>query len=290
MQHSKGMHVVTLICASAFLITCAPPGAGPSSGSEPDADAARSMADTGSTISTRFPVPAGLHRTSADATTFGSYLRQLPLKPQGSAVYLYNDDLKWNQRAHAAVVDMSVGTKDLQQCADATMRLRAEYLFASGRQDDIAFDFTNGFRAEWDRWRRGERIKVSGNECSWTSGGKADASHEQLLKFMALVFTYAGTLSLERELMNAGTAELEIGDVFVQGGSPGHAVIVVDKAEDGSGHKVFMLAQSYMPAQEIHVLLNHRHPELGAWFTLAGDDKLYTPEWTFEWADRKRWP
>lgn len=248
------------------------------------------MADTGSTIATRFPTLAGFQRTGSEATTFGSYLRQLPLKPQGTAVHLYNGDLKWNQRAHAAVVDMSVGTKDLQQCADATMRLRAEYLFASGRQDEIAFNFTNGFRAEWKRWRNGDRIKVNGNECTWTSGSIVDASHEQLIRFLTVVFTYAGTLSLERELMNAGTAELEIGDVFIQGGSPGHAVIVVDKAEDESGLKAFMLAQSYMPAQEIHVLLNQKHPDLGAWFILGGDDELYTPEWTFDWGDRKRWP
>ncbi|QQR86791.1 MAG: DUF4846 domain-containing protein [Flavobacteriales bacterium] len=264
--------------------------AGPSSGSPPVVDAAGPAADTGATIAIRFPEPTGFQRTSYEATTFGSYLRQLPLKPPGTAVLLYNGDLKWNQRAHAAVVDMSVGTKDLQQCADATMRLRAEYLFASGKQDDIAFNFTSGFRAEWKRWRAGERIKVNGNKCSWTYGGEADASHEQLLKFLTMVFTYAGTLSLDRELVNPPTSGPEIGDVFIQGGSPGHAVIVVDEVEDGSGRKAFLLAQSYMPAQVIHVLLNQKHPELGAWFIFDGDDKLYTPEWTFEWGDRKRWP
>lgn len=290
MQHSKGMHMVTLICAAALLATCTPPVAGPTVASLPDVTEAVSVTDTGSIIATRFPTLAGFQRNGSEATTFGTYLSQLPLKPQGTAVHLYNGDLKWNQRAHAAVVDMSVGTKDLQQCADATMRLRAEYLFASGRQDEIAFNFTNGFRAEWKRWRNGDRIKVNGNECTWTSGSIVDASHEQLIRFLTVVFTYAGTLSLERELMNAGTAELEIGDVFIQGGSPGHAVIVVDKAEDENGLKAFMLAQSYMPAQEIHVLLNQKHPDLGAWFILDGDDELYTPEWTFDWGDRKRWP
>lgn len=222
--------------------------------------------------------------------SFGAYLRQMTLKPQGAAVHLYNGELKWNQRAHAAVVDMTVGDKDLQQCADATMRMRAEFLFASGRQDEIAFNFTNGFRAEWKRWRKGERIKVVGNECNWTSGGGVDASHEQLLRFLALVFTYAGTLSLERELVNASTDGLEIGDVFIQGGSPGHAVMVMDKAVDGSGRTAFLLAQSYMPAQEIHVLVNHKRAELGSWFILGNGDQLCTPEWTFDWSDRKRWP
>ena len=50
---------------------------------------------------------------------------------------------------------------------------------------------------------------------------------------------------------------LQPGDVFIKGGSPGHAVIVVDVAiYTQTGKKVFLLAQSYMPAQQIHILVN----------------------------------
>ena len=45
---------------------------------------------------------------------------------------------------------------------------------------------------------------------------------------------------------------MQIGDVLIQGGSPGHAVIVVDMAENpATGEKLYLLAQSYMPAQDI---------------------------------------
>jgi hypothetical protein len=40
-------------------------------------------------------------------------------------VLLYNGAPKFRQDVHAAVIDIDVGTRDLQQCADATMRLRA---------------------------------------------------------------------------------------------------------------------------------------------------------------------
>lgn len=241
------------------------------------------------TIALRFDAPTGFERTIEDPTSFPAYLRELPLKPFTATVRLYTGRSKSNQGVHAAVIDISVGERDLQQCADAVMRLRAEYLYAAGRQDEIAFNFTSGFRAEWRRWRKGERIKVEGNACRWVPGRTADGSHAELLRFLDMVFTYAGTLSLQRELRPA-PADLRIGDVFIQGGSPGHAVIVVDAAQHADGRTAFLIAQSYMPAQDIHVLKNAEHPELGAWYILNGDDRLYTPEWTFDWGDRRRWP
>ena len=51
--------------------------------------------------------------------------------------------------------------------------------------------------------------------------------------------------------------DIEIGDVFIQTGNPyGHAIIIVDVAINKNKEKIFMLAQSYMPAQEIHILKN----------------------------------
>lgn len=57
--------------------------------------------------------------------------------------------------------------------------------------------------------------------------------------------------------------ETKIGDVFIKGGFPGHAVMVVDIAVDESTQeKVFLLAQSYMPAQEIQILKNPNNSHL----------------------------
>lgn len=246
-------------------------------------------ADT--TVVLRFMPPPGYSRPACVAGSFASFLRDLPLKKPGLPVLKYDGRMKNRQDVHAAVLNVSVGTKDLQQCADAVMRLRAEFLYANGRQDEIAFEFTSGFKAEWKHWRMGERIKVDGSACRWVPGHAPDASREQLLHYLEMVFTYAGTLSLQRELARGpGSRDLDIGDVFIQGGSPGHAVIVVDKALDAKGRTVFLLAQSYMPAQDVHVLKNLRHPEMGAWFILDGDDSLCTPEWTFAWSGRRHWP
>jgi hypothetical protein len=242
------------------------------------------------TVGSRFAPPVGYTRAALATGSFGAYLRSLPLKPEGAGVHLFDGRLKNNQGVHAAVIDMSVGTTDLQQCADAVMRLRAEFLFAADRKDEIAFNFTNGFKAPFSRWTKGERIRVQGNNCSWTHSGKAGAAPADLLDYLQVVFTYAGTASLSAELVECASTAVQPGDVFIQGGHPGHAVIVVDVASDGKGSQVFLLAQSYMPAQEIHVLKNLQNPDLSPWFKLNDGAELKTPEWTFGWDQRKRWP
>ena len=105
---------------------------------------------------------------------------------------------------------------------------------------------------------------------------------------MDIIFAYAGTLSLEKELIPVHISEIQIGDVFIQGGSPGHAVIIVDLAEDINGNKIFLLAQSYMPAQDIHVLKNPENREISPWYSVNFEADLKTPEWTFKKSDLKR--
>ncbi len=234
----------------------------------------------------RFSPPPGTSRVPAAPGTFAHHLRQLTVKPTGTPVLLHNGRPKSRQDVHVAVLDIPVGTRDLQQCADAVIRLRAEHLHRQGRNKDIRFHFTNGFLAEWDRWRLGERIAVSGNTVRWVAGGDRNDRPENLRAYLDQVFIYAGTRSLHQELRPADGSTVEAGDVFIQGGSPGHAVLVVDVAQDKDGRAFMMLAQSYMPAQDIHVL---KGPVAGAWYEFRAGPVLTTPEWTFQWSDQRKW-
>lgn len=242
----------------------------------------------GNTIEKRFPVPINFERTNEKNNSFGYFLRNLPLKKEGALVKYHDGDSKPNI-AYVAVVDLPIGDKNLHQCADAVMRLRADYLFSEKQYDKIHFNFTNGFRVDYSKWREGYRIAVKGNKTSWVKKQKADVSAKAYWDYLEQIFQFAGTASLEKELKAVtSVSDIQIGDVFIKGGFPGHAVIVVDMAVNKQGKKMFMLAQSYMPAQELQILRNINDSKLSPWYSEDFGEILVTPEWTFKKSHLKR--
>ncbi|MCL6459756.1 MAG: DUF4846 domain-containing protein [Gorillibacterium sp.] len=241
------------------------------------------LATEGLTLDTRIQVPAGYERALATEGSFQAYLRTMKLKPHGAKVHYYNGKVKNKRGVYVAVADIAIGDRDLHQCADAVMLLRAQYLYDQQRYEEIHFNFTNGFKAEYAKWREGYRIAVEGNAVTWVKNGTAGDTEPSFRKFMDMVFAYAGTLSLEQELLPIAQEDMQIGDVFIIGGSPGHAVIVVDMAVNlVSGEKLYLLAQSYTPAQDTQILANPKDKTLSPWYSLQGAKGVQTPEWTFE--------
>lgn len=238
----------------------------------------------------RIPSPDGFNRMLTPVLSFASWLQHIPLKPGNPAIELYDGSLKQYQEGHAAVIDIPVGTKDLQQCADAIMRLYAEYLYSINANDKIRFHITSGDTIAFRTWINGYRPSVSGNIVSWHKTAPQDSTYHTLSKFLDFIYSYAGSHSLSQQLKLVSDVEtMQIGDIFIQGGFPGHAVIVVDMAEDPqTDRKTFLLAQSYMPAQDIHILKNLNDPEFDPWYVLDFGDTLSTPEWTFYKNDLKR--
>lgn len=231
--------------------------------------------------------PQGFQRVDADA--YGSYLRNLPLKPYGTPVKLHDGRFKSYQDGAYSVIDMEIGTQDLQQCADAVMRLRAEYLWHSNQYDKIHFNFTNGMRVDYSKWAQGYRIRVSGNNTSWYKSTAEDYSYQTFRKYMDQIFMYAGTASLSQELVPVSADDLKIGDIFIVGGHPGHAMVIVDIAEDRFGNKAILVAQSYMPAQDIHIVTNLNNRQTTPWYIINNKTKhISFPEYYFTMDQIKR--
>lgn len=239
---------------------------------------------------TDIAVPQGFERTANDSASFAYWLRQLPLKPDTARIHLYDGRLKQYQSANYRVLDLPIGHRDLQQCADAVIRLRSDYLFDHGRWRDIAFNFTSGDRTGFEQWANGWRPSVNGNDVTWHQSHPIDSSRDVYGEYLETVFMYAGSYSLKKEMHEvANIHSIQIGDCFIQGGFPGHVVIVVDMAVDTlSGEKLVLLAQGFTPAQDIHVIRNFDDDHLNPWYAVGRGERLVTPEWTFEWSDLRR--
>lgn len=213
------------------------------------------------------PLPEGYERLLLAKESFGEWLRAINLK-KDDRVYLYDGSLKRNQSAQFAVLEIPVGKKDLQQCADAVMRLRAEYLFEQGRYSEIVFRDNDDTPYAW---------KGKNNKQGFES-------------YLQTVFGMCGTASLEKQLKPVCERhEMQPGDVFIKGGFPGHAMIVVNVALNKKRNKVFMLAQSYMPAQDIHIVRNPLDEEISPWFEETATDNIATPEWVFSQSQLRSW-
>ncbi len=241
----------------------------------------------------QIPTPEGYTRVDLPKGSFGDWLRYVPLKSKGSKVYYFNGQEKYNQSVHHSVLDIDVGKRDLQQCADAVMRLKAEYHYGRKEMDKIHFNFTSGHKVAFSDWSKGRKPIIRGNKVLFSNpNGSNNTSYRNFQKYLISIFSYAGTASLSKELRRKNIQSIESGDVFIQGGFPGHAIIVMDMAKNATGQKIFLIAQSYMPAQSIHILknLNDSTGELnGVWYKIPEGSDFDTPEWGFTTSDLKSW-
>jgi len=243
----------------------------------------------GLTIKDRYLPIEGYLRVEYEEGSFAEFLRNQKLKPYGEKVLYYDGREKSPKGVYDSVFDVDIGNRDLHQCADAIMLLRAEYLYSQELYDEISFNFVSGFKAEYKKWMNGYKIDVKGNNVEYYKAAEPSNSYEDFRKYMDMVFAYSGTLSLENELISVSIDNMNIGDVFIVGGSPGHAVIVVDMAVNASGEKIFLLAQSYMPAQQTQLLINPMDNDISPWYSLKGKERLITPQWTFDLDTLKGW-
>ena len=117
--------------------------------------------------------PVGYTRVDG---SYAEWLRELPLKKKGSKVKLYTGGNARYQWLSTGVVDLPM-LSNAEQCADMTMRLRAEYLFSQGRYSEIQFTDVNGNRLQYH-------------------GG---ASREALEKYLRKVYGVCSTFSVSRE-------------------------------------------------------------------------------------------
>lgn len=222
-----------------------------------------------STVALAFPPPRGAVR--ADADPFGDSLRDLPVRAADAPILTHDGRVV---RHHGRVIDLPLVPGDLQQCADSILRVRGEWLLSRGA--DVSFHATSGTPLPWSRFAAGEKVVLAGDDLRWTPGPPATWD-----QYLAAVFTWAGTASLaERETRPDDRPDP--GDVLVDPGFPGHAVLLLDVARRGDETFV-LVGEGFMPAQDFHVEIG---PEAGWW---RYDDGVDLPHWRLPASTLRTW-
>lgn len=262
----------------------------------------RPDAPEGDRLEGRFPAPDRFVRASVAPGSFGAWLRDLPLQPEGAPVVSHGGAIlrRADHPNIAGVAAIDIGAQDLQQCADSVIRLHAEWQWSRGRRDQ-SYRAASGAAMPFARWALGERVTVSGpagSKLTWAPAARADDSHRAFRAYLDTVFGWANTVSLARDTTPIALADLRPGDFVVQPGGPGHAVVILDLATAPDGTRVVLLGQGFMPAQSFQILHpGKQDPHVkpgpvgnGAWFRIEADG-LDTPFWPrFPWTALHRFP
>jgi hypothetical protein len=230
------------------------------------------------TIKEVYVPPAGAQRIQGDA--FANWLQALPLKDEDAAIRTYSGRrVSHNGRP----VDFPLVRGDLQQCADSAIRLRAEWIRASGGDlTSLSYFATSGDPLPWSRYKGGEQPFVRSDRIAWRPVDPATQSWEGWLQ---AVFTWAGTRSLAAYETLPVTGEPKPGHLLVSPGSPGHAVVILDVAKGLHGEGIFLLiGEGFMPAQDFHV---EHGPHAGWW--AWGSDGVRLNHWHMKRESLRRW-
>lgn len=238
--------------------------------------------ETGMTLKNRVKAADGFVRAQPEPGSFAHYIQNYALKPAEAKVINYDGEPYIYQSGHVGVLEVPVPKNGLQQCADALIRLRTEYLWEQERKEEIGFKFTSGHYCSWSKYAAGYRPKINRNKVSFSKTAKRDTSKKNLYNYLNLIYTYAGTYSLAQELEKVDDfAAAQIGDLLVYPGFPGHVMMIGDIAENNKGALRFVFFQGNTPAQSVHIIKNAEDTTISPWYDLKGKTSLDTPIYTF---------
>ncbi|ADX68597.1 DUF4846 domain-containing protein [Weeksella virosa] len=216
----------------------------------------------------RIETPNGYVRV-IDEHEFSNFLRNLTIKPHGTNVKNFDGSIKENTNLYSAVLNLPISNKNKQVYSNAVFRLRNEYFYQTKKYNRIRFD-----REE----------KSIPNFISYSN----TKDYSVFLSYLDYAYDNLSPSSLSNYTSSVALKDIHIGDIFYQNsGTKSHAVMVLDMAENMKGERVVLLAQSYYPSQEIHIINNTENPDISPWFEIK-KGVILTPEWRFMSTDLVR--
>lgn len=218
----------------------------------------------------RFDTPPNFSRNQ-NYNNFGKWLNNISLKNSNTPVYTFDGQKKPNPNIYVGVLDLEQPKKNVQFNANAVMSLRLEYFYRSKKY------------LEMDKL-----AKVSTQPIPYSKYVNGDHSYSKYIEYLQYYLENTNSNTMSELMKPINIKDLQIGDVFLQKGSiKNHAVIVMDLAEDNLGNKLFILAQSYYPSQDLQIITNPSNDLISPWY-MVKEGVLLTPEWRFLTSDLMR--
>ncbi|BDA79514.1 hypothetical protein LPTSP3_g24440 [Leptospira kobayashii] len=193
------------------------------------------------------PVPEGFQRIDFPKNSFADYLQNLPLKKEAKVLSYQKKDLSDWYDMIAVINKPLLFQDDLEQCADFSMRLWADYHKESGRLDKLyLFDYPGKKRYYKD-------------------------SKKDYNRFLRNAFASSNSYSLKKGAIPVTKENLQPGDLFVQNetGGIGHVSMILDEAKY-KNQKLYLIGFSFMPAQEMHIERSPTDKGKEGWFSYEG--------------------
>ena len=210
-------------------------------------------------IVSQFNPPEGYERITYKNYTFADWIRNLPIKPSQSEVLDFRGNVfkGKDDTSVAAVIDWSIKGKRLEQCMDILVRFYAEYLWEKGEQEKLTLPLPGKQSLKWIDWQQGFRPIFSGIGFDLIKSEKYNPSEKSFNKYLNLVFAESHTQQFYFANPAIKRQKIRVGDFIVKKGVKGHAVLIVDLAQNPKGDLIALIGQGDTPACEFY-LLNYK--------------------------------
>ena len=252
------------------------------------AQSAHYINTAGTTLETRFTLPAGYERIPVGKNSYAYFLRRLRMLPYSAT---YNNDLPENHQVSMLNlplmdnIEQDIQFQDIHLC----VRLRGEYLFSREQYDKIAFSIAVK-RIFYIEWAKGLELVIN-DKRHWTQQKYGIDRLGTFQNYLFFIFYHSNINTILLDTQPIPINDIMPGDMFIQAGFPGAAVMVLDvAANSATGDRIFLLAGIYKSLQTVYVLVNPKEAWSGSpWYSIkAGKEKVVTPNFVFYKTDLRR--
>ena len=153
----------------------------------------------------------------------------------------------------AGVVPVNIAGNRLWQCMDILICFHVDYLEMNSNPV-VSYPLPDGTPFSWLEWQKGIRPVFEGLNFKKILKSKSDTSVKNFTKYLNTIFEYSGTQSFWHYYPDIKLNNVEPADFIVKKGKKGHAILVVDVAENSMGQKVALMGQGDTPACQFYLL------------------------------------